>query len=111
MRKNCSSWSFQICGTLSLLIAFMSCSSIGCCFEECCGMTWVAPAQWPGYAEPCSHRQCNAALRCALYQVADRARRVDVRVGPPNNGIRLAGLNQFDDLEQILVVLLDDERP
>src|SRR3954451_3461503 len=49
MRKNCSSWSFQICGTLSMLIAFMSCSSIGCCFEDCFAMTWVAPAQWPGY--------------------------------------------------------------
>src|SRR4051812_43701517 len=50
MRKNCSSWSFQICGTLSMLIAFMSCSSVGCCFEDCFAMTWVAPAQWPGYA-------------------------------------------------------------
>src|SRR4051794_32477077 len=48
MRKNCSSWSFQVCGTVSMLIAFMSCSSIGCCFEDCFAMTWVAPAQWPG---------------------------------------------------------------
>src|SRR3954447_20688434 len=71
MRKNCSSWSFQICGTLSMLIAFMSCSSVGCCFEECCGMTWAAPAQWPGCARFCDrvvvHRQggprgCAAAV-------------------------------------------------
>src|SRR3954452_1697108 len=154
MRKNCSSWSFQICGTVSMLIAFMSCSLIGCCFEDCFAMTWVAPAQWPGYTEfrdrmrlrrgrsstrwdawlratarrsrarrlrprrarrsrprsdrlrgVGSHRQCNAALGCALYQVADRARRVDERVGPPNNGVRLAGLNELEDLQQILVVL------
>src|SRR3954449_7607174 len=31
--------------------AFMSCSSIGCCFEDCFAMTWVAPAEWPGYTE------------------------------------------------------------
>src|SRR3954453_1044804 len=71
MRKNCSSWSFQICGTLSMLIAFMSCSSIGCCFEDCFAMAGIAPAQWPGCARFCDRvvvhgqggtRGCAAAV-------------------------------------------------